>query len=83
MDEQYLFVSESVGSSKIPDGWYAYSTSGEQYLQYISRNTNNYIKPEDPAIYENSAGVIDHSPIYTYILYEYVGGIQTREICVS
>lgn len=81
-NEKYLFVSENVNGSKIPDGWYAYSTSGEQYLQYMSEGTNNYIKPEDPAIYENADGVIDHDPIYTYILYEYVGGVQTRQISV-
>jgi hypothetical protein len=39
VNEKYLFVSESVSSSKIPDGWYAYSTSCEQYLQYMARNT--------------------------------------------
>lgn len=81
-NEKYLFVSESVGSSKIEDGWYAYSASGEQYLQYMSEGTNNYIKPDNSAIYENSAGVIDHDPIYTYILYEYVNGVQTRQINV-
>lgn len=82
VNEKYLFVSESVSSSKIPDGWYAYSTSGEQYLQYISHDTRSWITPEPDAIYEYAVGVMDQSPIYTYILYEYVGGVQTRQVSV-
>ena len=78
VNEKYLFVSKSVDSSKIPDGWYARSTNG--HLQYMSDNTPNWIKPEPDAIYEYTAGVRDQDPIYMDTIVEYIGSIPVREI---
>lgn len=78
INEQYLFVYQYVNSSKIEDGWYARSTNG--HLQYMSDNTQNWIKPEPGAIYEYTAGVRDQDPIYMDTIVEYIGGIPVREI---
>lgn len=78
INEQYLFVYQYVNSSKIEDGWYARSTNG--HLQYMSHNTQNWIKPEPGAIYEYAAGVRDQDPIYMDMIVEYIGGMPVREI---
>lgn len=77
--EKYLYVSDSLSSATIANGWY--SSSVNSPMQYIGNNTGQYIKPAADGIYPSANGVLDIEGTIKYRrLVEYKNGYATGRV---